>query len=139
MPRAIARRRNTVVVDGLSLEFRNDHIYIRHVEDLEITADAMDGFWSFLSAQCEEYNCSSVLIEADSPKRSLDTVDAFSSGVEAAGVTANLWLALCFHGYRPDELSELFRQAARNRGANVEFFSDCEKALNWLRANNPRF
>lgn len=130
---------NKIVLNELSLEFRNDHIYIRHTKDFEITSEGMIGFWESLSSECERYDCSSVLIEADSPKRSLDTVGAFTSGVEASGVTTNLWLALCFHGYEPDELSELFRHAARNRGANVEFFSDCDRALNWLRANNPQF
>ncbi len=132
-------RQNIIVLNELSLEFRNDHIYIRHSENLEITAEGMIGFWEFLSTVCGRHDCSSVLVEANSPRRSLDTVGAFTSGVEASSVTTNLWLALCFHGYEPDELSELFRQAARNRGANVEFFSDCDKALNWLRANNPQF
>jgi hypothetical protein len=48
-------------------------------------------------------------------------------------------MALCFVRYKPDEISELFRQAARNRGANVEFFTNREAALVWLRANNPSF
>jgi hypothetical protein len=69
----------------------------------------------------------------------MDTVAAFTSGVEAAAVAPHFWLALRFHDYQPDELSELFRQAARNRGANVRFFSDCDEAVRWLRANNPHF
>ena len=99
----------------------------------------MDAFWTFLKEKCEQYECSNVLIEGTAPRRQIDTVGAFSSGVKASTVTQHLWLALCFHDYEPDELSELFRQAARNRGANVHFFSDCAKALNWLRANNPNF
>ncbi len=125
--------------DELSLEFRNDHIYIRQADDFEITAEGMNSFWDFLSGQCERHDCTSILVEANSPKREMDTVAAFNSGVEASSVAPHLWLALCFHDYQPDELSELFRHAARNRGANVEFFSDCEKALNWLRVNNPQF
>lgn len=69
----------------------------------------------------------------------MDTVSAFTSGVEVSRIASNLWLALCFHDYEPDELSELFRRAAYNRGANVEFFSECEAAVAWLRTNNPRF
>ena len=125
--------------EELSLEFKDDHIYIRHGEGFEINTESIDGFWEFLAVECARHACSNILIEAHAPKRSLDTVAAFTSGVSASGVTSNLWLALCFHNYEPDELSELFRHAARNRGANVEFFSDCGKALNWLRANNPQF
>jgi hypothetical protein len=127
------------VSEELSLEFRSDHIYIRHPEGFEITSEAMDEFWDFLSKQCQHYDCSNILIEADSPERNIDTVGAFTSGVEASSVAPNLWLALCFHNYHPDELSELFRDAARNRGASVEFFSDADRALNWLRVNNPQF
>ena len=134
-PDAIAR----TVFDNIVLEFRDDHIYLQHPKNFEITPDHMEAFWSFLSEQCEKYDCSSVLIEADAPQRNMDTVAAFTSGVAAASVAQNFWLALCFHGYEPDELSELFRQAARNRGANVEFFKDRDDGLRWLRANNPSF
>jgi hypothetical protein len=127
------------VFEELSIEFRNDHIYLRHPEGFEISSESMDGFWDFLREQCEQFDCTSVLVEADAPKRTIDTVGAFNSGVEASRVAPNLWLALCFYNYVPDELSELFRQAVRNRGANVEFFSDCATALNWLRVNNSGF
>ena len=125
--------------EDLLIEFREDHIYIRLREKLEITPEATEGFWSFLADQCREFECSSVLVEATAPNRKMDTVAAFSSGVKASNVAPHFWLALCFHNYEPDELSELFRQAARNRGANVQFFSDCARAANWLRANNPHF
>lgn len=125
--------------EDLLLEFRNDHIYIRHDDNFDISPESLEGFWKFLSEQCEKYGCSNVLIEGTAPQRKMDTVGAFSAGVEASTVAPHLWLALCFHDYEPDDLSELFRQAARNRGANVNFFSDCGRALNWLRANNPHF
>jgi hypothetical protein len=127
------------VLDEPLVEFRDDHIYVRHAAGLEITPETIDGLWGFLSEQCARFDCSSILIEADAPKRSLDTVSAFTSGVDVSRIAPNLWLALCFHDYEPDELSELFRRAAYNRGANVDFFSECEAALAWLRANNPRF
>jgi hypothetical protein len=130
---------NKIVFEELSLEFRDDHIYIHQAEDFEITSEAMSGFWDLLSRQCERYECANILIEADSPKRNIDTVGAFTSGVHVSNIAPNLWLALCLHNYEPDEISELFRDAAGNRGANVEFFSDPEKALNWLRVNNPQF
>jgi hypothetical protein len=125
------------MLDEPLVEFRDDHIYLRHAAGLEITPETLFGLWDFVAEQCDRFHCSSVLIEADSPKREMDTVSAFTSGVDVSGIAPNLWLALCFHNYQPDELSELFRQAAYNRGANVEFFSDCDAALTWLRANNP--
>ena len=98
--------------DKLLIEFRDDHIHIHHGNDLEITPDGMEHFWQFLAEKCRQYDCTSILVEAESPKRQMDTVEAFTSGVEASGVASNLWLALCFHNYEPDEISELFKQVA---------------------------
>ncbi|HVF30070.1 MAG TPA: hypothetical protein VNA22_03835 [Pyrinomonadaceae bacterium] len=125
--------------EDLIIEFRGDHIYIRHDDNFDISPETMNRFWTFVAEQCARFECSSLLIEGTAPKREMDTVSAFSSGVQASTVAPHLWMALCFHNYEPDEVSEMFRQAARNRGANVRFFSDCAKALNWLRANNPHF
>jgi len=129
----------TIVFDELSLEFKNDHIHLTQGKNFEITPDGMKSFWDYLRKQCEHHACTNILIEAEAPTRSMDTVAAFTSGVQLASVAPNLWMALCFLRYKPDEISELFRQAARNRGANVEFFTDREAALVWLRANNPSF
>jgi hypothetical protein len=129
----------TIVFDEHSLEFEDDHLHLTHSENFVITPDGMESFWNYLRAQCEYHDCTNILIEADAPTRNMDTVAAFTSGVEVASIAPNLWLALCFQGYEPDEISELFRQAARNRGANVEFFNDRDAALSWLRSNNPSF
>lgn len=125
--------------DELSLEFKDDYLHLTRGKDFEITPDRMEPFWGYLREQCEHYDCTSILIEAEAPTRNMDTVAAFTSGVEVASIAPNLWMALCFQGYEPDEISELFRQAARNRGANVEFFTDRDAALSWLRSNNPSF
>jgi hypothetical protein len=131
---------NKIIVFGeLSLEFKDDHLYLQHANDSDITPERMEILWGHLRDQCEKYDCTRILIEADAPARDMDTVAAFTSGVAAASIAPDLWLALCFHRYEPDEISEMFRQAARNRGANVEFFSDREAALQWLRANNSSF
>jgi hypothetical protein len=127
------------VLDELSVEFKNDHLHLKHGKDFHITPRGMKSLWGYLREQCENYDCTNVLIEADSPTRSMDTVAAFTSGVQVASIAPNVWIALCFHRYEPDEISELFRQAARNRGANVEFFKDHDDALSWLRDNNPSF
>ncbi|PYS98345.1 MAG: hypothetical protein DMF63_16985 [Acidobacteria bacterium] len=125
--------------DELSLEFRDDHIYLRQETNIEITPDRLESFWDYLREQCAHHDCTSILIEADAPTRSMDTVAAFTSGVEVASIAPDLRMALCFQRYAPNEISDLFRQAARNRGANVEFFQDSDTALSWLRGNNHHF
>jgi hypothetical protein len=123
--------------EDFSLEFRDDHIYLAPDENFVITASSTASFWKYLRERCSTHDCTSILIEADAPTRNMDTVSAFTSGVGVASIAPNLWMALCFHRYEPDDISELFRQAARNRGANIEFFKDHDTALAWLRSNNP--
>ena len=118
--------------DQFDIELKGDFINLRHGEGFEISPAKMEEFWTFLSQICEEHNCNKVLAEGPAPVRNMDTVAAFQSGVQAADVIAGFWLALCFENYEPDEISELFVHAARNRGVHVKFFSDREKALRWL-------
>lgn len=118
------------------LEFRGDHIYIRHGDDFVISPDSMAEFWDFLAQTCRLYDCRRVLAEGPPPHREMSTVDAFHSGVRISETVPDLWLAICFHGYEPDEVSDLFKQAARNRGVHVKFFSDQNKALKWLQAGS---
>jgi hypothetical protein len=92
----------------------------------------MAEFWPMLSKLCNKYQCGRVLVEGEAPKRDMDTVSAFESGKEASEVYSDLWIALCFDGYEPDETSELFVTAARNRGAKVKFFSEIDAAKRWL-------
>lgn len=116
----------------IEVDFRGDHIRIEHGSGFEITAEGMGAFWERLGEICRQYACDRVLATGPAPTRKLDTVGAFRSGVKAAEVYPNLWLALCFDGYKPDEMSELFVTAARNRGVRVKFFSSEETARRWL-------
>lgn len=114
------------------VEFRGDHIYIRHGTEMEINPDSMTLLWQKIGQLCRQYSCGKILIEGTSPKRRMDTINAFESGVEAAEVYPDLWIALCLHDYEPDEISDLFVTAARNRGARVKFFSSIGPVLRWL-------
>lgn len=120
------------MVNDVKIEYKGDHLHIRHGEGFRITNDAMDAFWAMLAEACEKYECSRVYAEGPAPERDMDTVGAFRSGVQAAESARDLWLAICFEGYEPDELSDLFKNAARNRGVHVKFFSDKEQAHRWL-------
>lgn len=116
----------------IEIEFKDDHIHIRHGEGFRITPDGMEAFYTLLAKTCDKYGCSRVFAEGPAPIREMDTVGAFRSGVQAAEAVPNLWLAICFQDYETDELSDLFKNAARNRGVFVKFFSDREQAHRWL-------
>lgn len=115
-----------------SLEFRGDYIHIQHDKDFEISPESMNEFWTALGEACEQYKCPRVLAEGPAPKRRMDTIGAFESGIHASKVAVRLSLALCFYDYKTDELSDFFKTVARNRGARVEFFTDRDEALRWL-------
>lgn len=116
----------------MQVEFLGDHIRIDHGRGLVITQEGMQSLWGLLRELCHQFECGRVLVEAISPKRELNTISAFESGVEASEIYPNLAVAICFYDYEPDEMSELFVTAARNRGARVKFFSEKRSALRWL-------
>jgi hypothetical protein len=92
----------------------------------------MDEYWNMIGEGCAKYDCKLVLVEAEAPRRKMNTMDVFGSGIKASEVAATLRLALCFTGYKPDELSEFFKTVAYNRGVTAEFFSNRADALKWL-------
>lgn len=116
----------------MKVEFLGDHIHIDHGNELVITPESVRDIWPGIGELCRQYGCKKVLVEADAPRREMGTIDAFESGVEAAEVYPGLTVAICFSDYEPDETSDLFVTAARNRGARVKFFSEIETAKRWL-------
>lgn len=116
----------------MQIEFCGDHLEVRHEKGFVITPRGMKDIWAEMSVHCREHRCGKVLVMADAPQRNVGVVDAFESGVEASNVFPGLMVAIFFANYEPDETSELFVTAARNRGVRVKFFSDRATALRWL-------
>jgi hypothetical protein len=118
--------------EEVKIEFNGEFIEIRHPNGLKIAHDSTETYWTRISDACMKYKCSRVLVEAESPRREMGTMDAFGSGVRASEIAITLSLALCFSNYQPDDLSDFFKTVARNRGVRVEFFSNRKDALKWL-------
>jgi hypothetical protein len=124
------------MITNYTIEFRGDHIYVFHEEEFELSRELTDFMWSEIARACGKHHCSKVFIEAPAPRRDLDTAGAFESGARLAAIAPRLSVAICFHGYQTDDLTEFFETVARNRGVNVGFFDDAEAALTWLRATD---
>lgn len=118
---------------GYTIESLGDHIHLIHEPDFRATRETMIGLWAELSEVCERFGCARVLVEAPSIHSKMDTTAVFESGTRLAQIAPGVTVAMYAPHYKPDELSEFFKTVARNRGARVEFFSDKQEALAWLR------
>ena len=123
--------------ETLDVQFRGDHLHVQLGPDYDINPEQEAEFWAMIERECSVNNTKRVLIEGYVPKTPLDTFDVVNSGIRAADAGPLLWMAFCLEDFEPAELSELFKTIAAGRGVHVKFFSDNERALNWLRANAP--
>ena len=122
---------------AFTLDFICDYIRVRHPDDYEITPESQQQLWTAIGEASRKYNCRRVLAESPAPpRRTMNTVDAFKSAGQAANVSSMLRVACVFPGYRADETTEFFISAAYNRGVRIEFFSDRDEALCWLRVDH---
>ena len=108
-------------------------MYVTHPVGFEITPESMADAWQQIHAACREHKCNRVLVEAVVPTREMTRVDAYRVGSMATSGPLGLRVALCFYGYKPDNVSEMFQLVTENRGAVIAFFENKEKALRWLR------
>jgi len=115
-----------------SLEFNGKYIHIVHPPDYEISPESNEKLWKELAEACRKYDCLKVLAEGPSQKRRITSLDAFKSGSQASESIPGLTMAICIDGYVTDETTEFFTNVAYNRGADIEFFNDKDKALEWL-------
>ena len=122
---------------NFEIEFRGDHLHILLGPDYDVNPEQEDEFWSAVEQACAKHGTHRVLLEGNAPKTDLKPAGVASSGIRAAAAVPRLWFAICLKDFEETELSELYATVAASRGVHVKFFSDSEKALNWLRANSP--
>ena len=115
-----------------SLEFNGAYIHVIHPPDYEITAKSLEKLYKELAQACLKYNCRKILTESTDPKRLIDSSDAIESGFQALNAVPGVKIAICICEYVPDRTSQLYTDIVHNRGGQIEFFNDKEKALTWL-------
>lgn len=115
-----------------SFEFFGSYIRVIHSDNFVINQQSITKFWNDLAEYCKKHHCKKVIAEGRIIKRKMTTVEAFESGNTAGKKVLGLWLACCFCDYEPDQTTEFFKTVAKNRGVRIEFFQDCEEALQWL-------
>jgi len=117
---------------NFTMEFCGTYIHVRLTPGYEISSESMYRLWTDLAEFIRIYKCRRVLSEGLMPSRRMNMAGAFVSGEQISQSVSGLLMACYFEGYQPDELTEFFKTVVRNRGASIEFFSDREKAFQWL-------
>ena len=125
-----------VTEDGVTIEFRRDHVHVQLGKDLKVGQEQRNKLWERIGSICRENDCRRVLVEGKAPEGVFQTSEVVDAGVKT-GTVPKLWMALCLDNSQPDELSELFEAVAGSRGVRVKQFSNAERGLQWLRNNAP--
>jgi hypothetical protein len=115
-----------------SVDFKNGRVHFIHHEPIVLSPQLGDVMWPEIEKACRQHECRKVLVEATIESRNLDTIAVFDAGITVSELSPRPIIAFCFRGREPDELTEFFETVAKNRGVNVEFFSDCDSAEKWL-------
>ncbi len=97
-----------------------------------VNRDGQDKFWSEVRSACDRHDTRRVFVEGQVPSGERDTAQTIDAGQRTAAVP-NLWLVFRLEGFIPTDRSELFIVIASTSGVRVKFFSESERALNWLR------
>ena len=126
-----------VLDQDFSVQFRGDHIHVELGPEFKVVPDKQDEFWNKIKTVCDEHDSRRVLVEGFVPSGERDTGEVVEAGLRTA-VIPKMWLAFHLINFVPTERSELFERIAASQGVRVKFFSETERALNWLRQNTPR-
>ena len=120
---------------GYSVKFCGDyvHVILAGAGD-RIDPDVQEGYWEEIRTMCEEHKCRRVFVEGVAPRGDRTTGEIIGAGLRT-GKVPQLWLAYWLEGFHATELSALYETMAATRGVRVKFFSEKQRALEWLRNN----
>src|SRR5687768_11633980 len=108
--------------DPFKVEFRGDHVHVELEPGYKVGAETREKLWAALAAACKEHGTRRVLVEGYIPDGERPTSEVIDAG-QKTGTVPNLWLALHFEGFVPNEQSELFVTIAASRGVRVKLFA----------------
>jgi hypothetical protein len=106
------------------------HVQIRPY--FKITLESTTRLWDELQTFCEANSCWRALCEGTNPTREMSPNDIFESGRAAAEKLLGLQVAFHWEGYQADNLTDIFKSVAHNKGVSFAFFDSRGEALEWL-------
>ena len=122
---------------GFGVQFRDDHVHVELSKDFKPESGHRQELWNVIGDSCERHNTRRVLVEGFLPKGERETADVIDAGQKTATVP-HLWLAFAITDFQSTAQTELYETIAASRGVRVKFFTNRERALNWLRQNTPQ-
>ncbi len=125
-----------VLDQGFSVQFRDDHIHVELGKDFKVDPQHREALWNVIGEACKRHGSRRVLVEGILPTGERETSDVIDAGKKTATVP-RLWLAFAIPDFQPTAQTELYETIAASQGVRVKFFTNSERALNWLRINTP--
>ncbi|MBP9108716.1 MAG: hypothetical protein KBF83_04085 [Pyrinomonadaceae bacterium] len=126
-----------VLDQGFSVQFRDDHVHIELGKNFKVDQEQRAALWNVISEACEKHGSRRVLVEGFLPSGERETSDVIDAGKKTATVP-HLWLAFAIPDFQPTAQTELYEVIAASQGVRVKFFTNRERALNWLTQNSPQ-
>jgi len=122
---------------GFGVQFRDDHVHVELSKNFKPEKGHRQELWNVIGDACERHDSRRVLVEGVLPEGERETSDVIDAGQKTATVP-HLWLAFAIPDFQPTAQTELYETIAASRGVRVKFFTNRERALNWLRQNTPQ-
>lgn len=122
---------------GFGVQFRSDHVHVELGKDFKVDTSNRQDLWNVIGDACSRHDTHRVLVEGFLPEGEREVSDVIDAGQKTATVP-KLWLAFAVKDFQPSAQTELYEKIAASRGVRVKFFTDRERALNWLRQNTPQ-
>lgn len=131
-PKAIDGR--TLKHKAFRIEFRSGYVHVVLDGTAKTDGNVQNDYWREIKETCEKHNCRKVLVEGVAPRGERSSGEIIGAGLRT-GTVRELWLAYCLEGFHETEESALYETIAATRGVRVKFFSEKQRALEWLRIN----
>ena len=122
---------------GFGVQFREDHVHVELGKDFRLESGKRQELWNVIGDACMRHDSHRVLVEGSLPEGEREVSDVIDAGQKTATVP-RLWLAFAIKDFQPTAQTELYETIAASRGVRVKFFTDRQRALNWLRQNTPQ-
>ena len=116
-----------------TVEIASKYVELSFQPDQRPDPAALKECWDDLATACSENNSRLVIARANCPIGGFTVSDIFEMASSLARSIPGMTMALVLQEDGSVELKEFFQLAAFNRGLRIDFFSDYDSALRWLR------